>query len=138
MILNGSFSPSRSPNSSQLFCDLPYKPSREGNLTCAWFFGPQGIVDISPLYPDLNISTHHHVNILRSYSTLACVPLPRNSSSISEQEASDSGMREMRQGQVIPPLSTISPSTSWQGGVNRRPDGEESAFIDGRGGKSPR
>merc|ERR1719204_1311062 len=67
-LLNGWFSPS--PCGSQLLCAPSYKASQEGLITCAWFFGPQGVVEISPLY----YREHHTVITLRSYSTLACVP----------------------------------------------------------------
>merc|ERR1719470_133178 len=93
VILHGSFSPS--PFGSQLSCHPSFKPSQQGRLTCAWFFGPQGVVDISPIFYE----EHHHVIILRSYSTLACVPLG--------------------QGQVISPLPTKSSSISVQGDGNR-------------------
>merc|ERR1719495_2933428 len=88
VILHGCFSPS--PNGSQLSCHPSFQPSQEGFITCAWFFGPQGVVEITPLY----YHEHHQVITLRSYSTLACVPfsqgqaiphLPTNSSSISVQ-----------------------------------------------------
>ena len=103
MIPNGCFS--QSPCGSQLLCAPSYKASQEGFITCAWFFGPQGVVEISPLY----YREHHNVITLRSYSTLACVPisqgqaipaLPTNSSSIFGQESSISlqgdGNRDMR------------------------------------------
>jgi len=93
VIPNGIFS--TSPFGSQLLCAPSYKPSREGYLTCAWFFGPQGVVDISPRYYE----EHHHLIILRSFSTLACVPLS--------------------QGQANPPLPTNSSSISVQGEGNR-------------------
>ena len=99
MILNGSFSPS--PCGSQLLCAPSFKSSQEGFITCARFFGPQGVVDISPLYYGM----HHHVITLRSYSTLACVPIG--------------------QGQAIPALPTNSSSISVQGGGNR-----EMRFFD--------
>ena len=106
VIQHGSFSPSRK-NGSQLSCHPSFKPSQQGKLTCAWFFGPQGVVDISPLYDE-----HHHVIILRSYSTLACVPLG--------------------QGQAIPHLSTNSSSISGQeGGLSVEGDGNrEMRFFD--------
>ena len=96
VILNGSFSPS--PCGSQLLCAPSYKASQEGFITCAWFFGPQGVVEISPLC----YREHHTVITLRSYSTLACVPfsqgqaipaVPINCSSISVK---GDGNREMR------------------------------------------
>ena len=59
------------------------------------------MVEISPLY----YHEHHQVITLRSYSTLACVPLS--------------------QGQAIPPLPTNSSSISVQGGGNR-----EMRFFD--------
>ena len=106
VIPNGIFS--TSPFGSQLLCAPSYKPSREGYLTCAWFFGPQGMVDISPLYHD----EHHHLIILRSYSNLACVPLG--------------------QGQVISPLPTNSSIISGQeGGISVQGDGNrEMRFFD--------
>jgi len=106
VIPNGIFS--TSPFGSQLLCAPSYKPSREGKLTCAWFFGPQGVVDISPPY----YKEHHHLIILRSYLTLACVPLG--------------------QGQVISPLPTNSSSISGQeGGISVQGDGNrEMRFFD--------
>jgi len=58
VILHGSFSPS--PFGSQLSCHPSFKPSQQGKLTCAWFFGPQGVVDISPIFYE----EHPHVIIL--------------------------------------------------------------------------
>ena len=105
VIPNGIFS--TSPFGSQLLCAPSFKPSREGYLTCAWFFGPQGVVDISPRYYE----EHHHFIILRSYSTLACVPLG--------------------QGQVIPPLPTNSSSISGQeGGISVQDGNREMRFFD--------
>ena len=106
VILNGSFSPS--PCGSQLLCAPSYKASQEGFITCAWFFGPQGVVEISLLY----CHEHHHVITLRSYSTLACVP---NS-----------------QGQAIPALPTNSSTISVQGGdISEQRDGNrEMRFFD--------
>merc|ERR1719462_494846 len=95
VILNGSFSPS--PCGSQLLCAPSFKSSQEGFITCARFFGPQGVVEISPLY----YHEHHCVITLRSYSTLACVPfsqgqaipaVPTNCSSISVQGYGNSEM----------------------------------------------
>ena len=93
MIPNGCFS--QSPCGSQLLCAPSYKASQEGFITCAWFFGPQGVVEISPLY----YREHHNVITLRSYSTLACVPIS--------------------QGQAIPAVPTNCSSTSVQGYGNR-------------------
>ena len=105
VILHGNFSPS--PLGSQLSCHPSFKPSQQGKLTCAWFFGPQGVVDISPIFYE----EHPHVIILRSYSTLACVPLG--------------------QGQVISPLPTKTSSISGQeGGISVQGDGNrEMLFI---------
>merc|ERR1712240_189754 len=55
VILNGSFSPS--PCGSPLLCAPSYRASQGGFITCAWFFGPQGVVEISPLY----YREHHNV-----------------------------------------------------------------------------
>ena len=93
VILNGWFS--TSPCGSQLSCAPSFKASQEGFITCAWFFGPQGVVEISPLY----YREHHNVITLRSYSTLACVPIS--------------------QGQAIPAVPTNCSSTSVQGYGNR-------------------
>ena len=104
VILHGSFSPS--PFGSQLSCHPSFKPSQQGRLTCAWFFGPQGVVDISPIFYE----EHPHVIILRSYSTLACVPLG--------------------QGQVISPLPTKSSSISGQeGGISVQGDGNRKMLF---------
>ena len=80
----------------------------QGFITCAWFFGPQGVVEISPLY----YREHHNVTILRSYSTLACVPIS--------------------QGQAIPALPTNSSTISVQGGdISEQRDGNrEMRFFD--------
>ena len=106
MIPNGCFS--QSPCGSQLLCAPSYKASQEGFITCAWFFGPQGVVEISPLY----YREHHNVTILRSYSTLACVPIS--------------------QGQAIPALPTNSSTISVQGGdISEQGDGNrEMRFFD--------
>jgi len=66
------------------------------------------VVDISPIFYE----EHPHVIILRSYSTLACVPLG--------------------QGQVISPLPTNSSSISGQeGGISVQGDGNrEMRFFD--------
>ena len=93
VILNGWFSPS--PCGSQLLCAPSYKASQGGFITCARFFGPQGVVEISPLY----YRKHHRVITLRSYSTLACVPCS--------------------QGQAIPAVPTNSSSIPVQGDGNR-------------------
>ena len=106
MILNGSFSPS--PCGSQLLCAPSYKASQEGLITCAWFFGPQGVVEITPLY----CHEHHNVITLRSYSTLACVPI--------------------NQGQAIPALPTNSSTIYVQGSdISEQGDGNsEMRFFD--------
>ena len=40
----------------------------EHNVTCGWFFGPEGVVDITPLY---HLHTHH-ASHLTSLNNLSC------------------------------------------------------------------
>merc|ERR1719341_969165 len=63
---HGSFVPN--PRGARLSCHPLYKASMEHNVTCGWFFGPEGVVDIAPLY---HLHTHH-ASHLTSLNNLSC------------------------------------------------------------------
>ena len=63
---HGAFAPD--PRGARLLCHPLYKASMEHDVTCGSFFGPEGWVDITPLY-HLN---SHHATHLTNYNNLSC------------------------------------------------------------------
>ena len=66
LLSHGAFAPD--PRGAHLSCHPLFKASMENAVTCGWFFGAEGVVDITPLY-HLN---SHHATHLTNYTNLSC------------------------------------------------------------------